>query len=109
MPLLMLICTVSAFQDSYMTVSNQSRICIGYDSIDDIYCAGETFAVDGTRDHVFYFVPESDVTTNSSLKDQILFFLSQPVIFLSGAALLLMLGLIAIAVLEVSINVKKLF
>jgi hypothetical protein len=78
---------VSAYQDSYITLSGQgSGLCIGLDNKTNSVCDNQVITVEGTADHTLYILPETVINSGSNMTAHMSYALLTPLnlIFVFG-------------------------
>ena len=80
--------TVSALQDSYITIDSQNTgVCLAVDTLNNVVCNDTQYLqLDGTSDHIIYFTPEPGISSNSTMIEKMNFFVLSPITFFIGIA-----------------------
>jgi hypothetical protein len=76
---------VLALQDAAVTVDSHAvGLCISADTPDAPVCANGTMLLDGTRDHIVYIIPETNIVSNSTMRDKLLYMFQSPLTLITG-------------------------
>lgn len=98
--------SVFALQDAYVTIDAMNAgVCLSADGPSNYACnRTQMIALDGTQDHMLYFLPGAELANNATAVEQMNYFLYEPLVFVLGSFSIIFAVFVGISLVYLTIS-----